>query len=153
MKLIPMTQAIYPEYLEQAIKDFAEDKVKANTWSKTEALARSKESFATLLPDGLATTGHYLLMIERAQEVIGYTWIYFDGLKSEEAFVYDFLLFEQHRGKGYGQEAMHAIKTFCHDLGATKLSLHVFGHNQRALHVYEKVGFVVTDYSLSVDLV
>lgn len=153
MKLLPMTQDIYPIYLKQAIKDFAEDKVQAKTWNKEEALALSKASFRSLLPEGLATKGHYLLTITLADQAIGYTWIYFESENTEEAFVYDFLLVEDYRGKGYGQEAMQAIKVFCSQLGATKLSLHVFGHNQRALHVYEKVGFQITDYSLSVDLV
>lgn len=153
MKLIPMTQTIYSDYLKQAIKEYAEDKIKAKTWTEQEALELSKASFASLLPEGIHTPSHHLLMIEHDDTKIGYTWVYFEPTKTSEAFVYDFLVFEDYQGKGHGQTAMQAIKLFCHNQGAAKLSLHVFGHNQRALHVYEKVGFVITDYSLSIDLV
>jgi RimJ/RimL family protein N-acetyltransferase len=46
------------------------------------------------------------------------------------------------RGKGHGQEALRMALGFCwRDLNLQRLSLFVFGENERAIHVYRKVGF------------
>ena len=53
MNLIPMKDSDYAAYLTNAVFEYANDKVQAGTWAKDEALALAKESFASLLPQGL----------------------------------------------------------------------------------------------------
>lgn len=44
---------------------------------------------------------------------------------------------------GYGSEAMDVLMRYSFEvLGLRRISLNVFEHNPRALHVYEKLGFV-----------
>jgi RimJ/RimL family protein N-acetyltransferase len=48
----------------------------------------------------------------------------------------------EHRGKGYGQEALRMCVDFCwRELNLQRLSLRVIGDNPAAIHTYRKVGF------------
>jgi RimJ/RimL family protein N-acetyltransferase len=49
----------------------------------------------------------------------------------------------EYRGKGYGTDAMRVTVGYAfRELGVYRVSLSVFSYNQRAIRVYEKVGFV-----------
>ncbi|KAJ4478511.1 acyl-CoA N-acyltransferase [Lentinula aciculospora] len=46
-------------------------------------------------------------------------------------------------GRGYGEEVTRFVVAYCfHSLGLHRISLMVFGGNERALNLYEKVAFV-----------
>jgi len=48
-----------------------------------------------------------------------------------------------YRGKGYGSDAMRLLVNYAfRELGLYRVGLEVFGYNTRAIHVYEKLGFV-----------
>jgi len=48
-----------------------------------------------------------------------------------------------YRGKGYGSDAMRLLVNYSfRELGLYRVGLGVFGYNTRAMHVYEKLGFV-----------
>lgn len=50
---------------------------------------------------------------------------------------------QQKQGKGYGTSAVMKLLNFGYmDLGLERIYLHVFANNNRAIHVYEKCGFV-----------
>ncbi len=63
VQLLPMTQAEYDAWLIPAIKEYAEEKVRAGAWEAGEALERSRGEFLKLLPDGLASKDNYLYSI------------------------------------------------------------------------------------------
>jgi RimJ/RimL family protein N-acetyltransferase len=47
-----------------------------------------------------------------------------------------------HRGKGYGSEALSlALRFAFHELNLHRLQLTVFGYNQAAMRLYERLGF------------
>ncbi len=47
-----------------------------------------------------------------------------------------------HRGKGYGTEAMKlALRFAFHELNLHRIQLTVFGYNEAAIHLYERLGF------------
>ncbi len=48
-----------------------------------------------------------------------------------------------YRGKGYGTDAMRVLCAYAfRELGQHRIVLNVFGGNTRAIHCYERVGFV-----------
>lgn len=123
MNLIPMTQEIYDHYLSQAIVAYAEDKVQAKTWTQEEALSLSTASFAELLPAGLATPNHFLFSLQLDEgQTIGSTWLF---VKDTQAFIW------------------------AATQGITDIGLHVFAHNQTAYHLYKKMGYIETDFSMT----
>ncbi len=147
-----MTKQDFESYIENAVKEYAKEKVTAGTWIEEEALKLSKEAFDRLLPDGVATANQYLysLVDTDANVSIGYIWFQlFEKLSGREAFIFDFIIHDRFRGKGYGTQSMNALEREAHTLDIHKISLHVFGHNHTAIGLYNKMGYVTTDLHMS----
>lgn len=151
--LTPMKQSEYDAIMEEEIEHYANEKVKAGTWTEEEALAKSEESFQSLLPEGLSTMHHVFLSIVNGEERVGYFWYNFDPEHTQkQAFIYNFLIFESRQGKGYGKEALQVLEEYVREQGAKKLSLHVFGHNKRAINLYQQLQFEITNINMSKSL-
>ena len=60
-------------------------------------------------------------------------------------FVYDVVVEEAHRGRGYGSGLMRAGALWAQQRGAHAIGLNVFGHNHRARTVYDRLGYLVTE--------
>ena len=112
----------------------------------------AQQSRQKLLPRGQETPGHHFLSIveEQSGQEVGCIWY---GLLEEAgqtiAFVYDFLIYEEHRRKGYGLQALQALDEEVRRSGLKRIALHVFGHNQSAQALYEKAGYTVVDFIMA----
>ncbi len=62
------------------------------------------------------------------------------------------MIYEDYRRRGYATQALRAIEEKARELGLNNIALHVFGHNDGARVLYEKVGYVVTDFIMAKDL-
>ena len=62
-----------------------------------------------------------------------------------DAFVDEIYLREDYRGRGWGKQAMGFLEDSARELGIRALHLGVVPGNERAFHLYEKVGFVRHD--------
>lgn len=152
IKLELMNQAQYEAFRDQSAADYAAEKVAAGTWDAVDAQRLATESFAKYLPQGKDTPGAYIYnIVDTANtQIIGYIWLQIsDAPAGKQAFLYDILIHEPYQGKGYGQATMKALDQVAIQEGAVKIGLHVFGHNLKALHVYEKAGYQITDYQMS----
>jgi len=152
LHLAPMPEEVYGDYHQVLVRDYAKDKVAAGTWAAEEADKLAIESIDGLLPDGVRTENHHLFSIETADkgQKIGYFWVFFDPTQADkEGFIYDFLVFEELRGQGFGGKALESLNLKAKELGMKKISLHVFGHNRVAIGLYNKLGFETTDISMT----
>ena len=152
VKLEKMTKSDFDHYISIAIHAFAIEKVKAGTWAEDEAYKLSEESFKKLLPNDIETEREYLYSIfDNDKNIkVGYLWLEFsESLIGKTAFIFDFLILEEFRGKGYGTQSMIALDDEAKKHGISKVSLHVFAHNKKAIGLYEKVGFKNTDIHMS----
>lgn len=155
LTIVPMEQSELDSYLEHVIPDYAKEHVDAGNWDAEGALERSKKEFDVLLPQGVNSPNQYLYSIhdESAKENIGIIWFAVrDEPPGKVAFIYDFELKPEYRGKGLGDEALRAIEPKVRELGIRKISLHVFGKNKVARHLYEKVGYEETNVLMSKEL-
>jgi RimJ/RimL family protein N-acetyltransferase len=113
VRLIPMTATDFQAYLEEDIERYAQERVRVGDWHASEALQKSHEEHQQLLPDGLATKNHHLLSIEDEAigSKVGVIWFtIYDKQLQPLAFVYDFLIYEQFRRRGYGEQALLALE-------------------------------------------
>lgn len=99
----------------------------------------------------METEGGYLFSVkEKEQQTpVGHLW--FNVLEQEKgpvAFILDILIYDEFQGQGYGQAAMTALEEKVRELGLNRIGLHVFGHNQRAFRLYQKMGYTVTDIQM-----
>ncbi|PEK99059.1 N-acetyltransferase [Bacillus sp. AFS017336] len=151
LNLTQMNKQDFQRFLDLATVNFAKDKVKNGSWKEETALDQSKAAFQSLLPEGEKTENNYLKNIVLNEQFIGYIW-YSINLKQEPnyAYLFEILIYPEYRGQGYGNEAMSACIKEINELGIEDVCLHVFGHNQGALKLYQKLGFEITDYNLKV---
>jgi ribosomal protein S18 acetylase RimI-like enzyme len=64
------------------------------------------------------------------------------------AFIYDIIIFEEYRRRGYGEATMLAVEEKVREQGLNSIALHVFGHNHAAKTLYEKIGYEITDINM-----
>lgn len=152
VKLRTMLESEYESYLSVAIKDYAKDKIAAGTWGKNDALRLAEESFQRLLPEGINTPKEFLYAIvdEEIDGNIGFLWLHLNKSKElSKFFIYDFIIFESFRNSGYGTKTLACLDEIAKEMSVSQIDLHVFAHNKGAIHLYEKVGFIPTDISMS----
>ena len=150
--LIEMDEASYREYRGSLVLDYAADKVRAGAWSPDEAEERSASELNGLLPDGPATPDHYLYSVEDRSipAEIGILWISpRDSGVGRSVWVYDIVVHEKFRRRGYASRILHLAEDRARELDADKIELHVFGHNHAARTLYEKTGYRPTDITMS----
>lgn len=147
VRLVEMDQPSYRDYRECLIRDYAADKVRAGFWSEDEAEDRSADDVDDLLPEGPATPDHYLYSVrdEALPDEVGVLWISpRDTGVGRSVWIYDIIVYEQYRRRGYARRILKLAEDKAGELGANKVELQVFGHNHAARALYEKTGYETT---------
>ena len=146
VKLEPIQQEDFERFLEREIRNYAEDHVRNGNWSAEGALERSKAEFEHYLPYGIHSKDQYLYsIIDDRGDKIGVLWV---QVKDQKAFIFDFVIDEAFRGKGYGKQALAAMDQKLKSMDVESVGLHVFGDNIVAQELYKKAGFQVTDIQM-----
>ncbi|HUJ77879.1 MAG TPA: GNAT family N-acetyltransferase [Thermoplasmata archaeon] len=149
--LTPMDEADYEPFIENLVHEYAADHIRTGRWTAAEGLGQAREEVARLLPAGRQSPGQQFFSIRPADggEKVGALWL---ALEPRGAFVYDLLIFEAHRRRGYAEAAMRAAEEIARSRGARKISLHVFADNRGARRLYEKLGYAETNVMMSKEL-
>ncbi|WDD92486.1 GNAT family N-acetyltransferase [Burkholderia sp. FERM BP-3421] len=147
-----MDDAAFAAYRADTLNHYAADTLRADGGTAEEAAAREEESLLKLLPDGVRTPSQHLFVLvdPDADEPVGYLWLgRTQTLRGESGFIYDLFVQPNHRGNGYGTQALHAAEAWARDAGLRQLGLHVFGHNEGALRLYGRLGYQATHVEMS----
>jgi RimJ/RimL family protein N-acetyltransferase len=155
VELTPLPEGRFPEFREHVAVHYAKDKVDAGAWSPEEAPRRARADLDALLPNGTSTRDHFLYEIRDAStaEEVGTLWFAVqDGGAGRGVWIYDIEIHAPFRRKGYAREALEAAEKKAADLGASKIELHVFGHNGAARALYEAAGYAPTSIVMSKQL-
>lgn len=145
LHLRPMTQEEYVVWRERSEREYAVDIATSRDLDADAALAQSRGEFASLLPEGLASPGMHLFTAVVADEPVGIGWIELRPRASGvSAWIFDIRLAEDRRGSGLGRALLDALHDAARELGATSMSLNVFGDNPAAIRLYETSGYAVT---------
>ena len=148
--LEPMEQEDFERFLESEIRGYAEDHVRNGNWPAEGAVERSRKEFETLLPNGVHSRDQYLWsIVDPENNKIGMLWV---QVKDQKAFIYDFVINEAFRGKGYGKEALAALDEELKSMGVESVGLHVFGDNITAQGLYKKMGYQITGIHMKKEL-
>nr|WP_237533393.1 GNAT family N-acetyltransferase [Streptomyces sp. SID685] len=119
--------------------------------SRADAVRKSDQDFAELLPEGLATPDTTLLVLEAAGEPIGTGWLkhgYLPGV----TYGYSLHVHEAQRGKGYGHAAMAVGERATFAAGESALMFTVWGGNEVAMNLYTSAGYGILDEERSAEL-
>jgi GNAT superfamily N-acetyltransferase len=102
------------------------------------AAAKVAHDVPAVLPDGLATDGTWIWVIEADGRRVGTVFL---GLRGGGAWLYDITIDEAERGKGYGRAAMTALEEEARRLGHDTIGLNVWGGNEVARGLYRSLGW------------
>jgi ribosomal protein S18 acetylase RimI-like enzyme len=150
IKLEPIQQEDFERFLEHGIREYADDHVRNGNWPAEGALERSKKEFEHYLPDGIHSKDQYLYsIVDDSDNKIGVLWV---QVKDQKAFIYDFVIDEAFRGKGYGKQALIAMDEKLKSMNVESVGLHVFGDNITAQELYKKMGFQITGIHMKKEL-
>lgn len=152
VRLVPMTESEFQIYLKHSIESYAQEHVKAGNWDSSDALQKAEKEFLQLLPEGVASKEQHLLSSEDSHTGLKVGLIWFAEKRQgsrPSAFIYDFLIYEEYRKKGYGKQTLAALEEKVKELGIETISLHAFGHNQAAISLYQKAGYEITNLHMA----
>lgn len=140
--LQPLQQTDFERFLERGVREYAADHVRNGNWPAEGSLERSRKEFEQYLPEGIHTPDQYLWSIlDETGNGIGVLWV---QVKEQKAFIFDFIIDEAFRGKGYGKQALAAMDETLRAMEVESVALHVFGDNVSAQELYRKMGFQIT---------
>ncbi len=149
--LCPMRPERYASYIEAAIPGYARDNVSAGRWPEVGALERSRDDFASLLPQGLATPEHFLYEIldHEGGPAVGCVWVHIEHKHgTTSAYVYDLEIEPAFRRQGHAERVTQALEGIAAAAGASGIGLNVFADNVGAQALYRKLGYVTTNFNM-----
>jgi GNAT superfamily N-acetyltransferase len=144
-ELAPMTEAEVAAYAEGAVASYAASRVEAGE-SPELAMKTSVASFDEMLPGGRPGPGHHLFHLRADGDVVGVLWLCLRW--PAQAWVYDVEIDPEHRGRGLGAAAMAHAARWTRSRGVPWVGLNVFGPNDRARSLYERLGYVLEEEHL-----
>ncbi|HAK44940.1 MAG TPA: GNAT family N-acetyltransferase [Spirochaeta sp.] len=147
-----MRQEEYPAYCEYFIEDYSQEIAQNYGHSMEVAVDLAQKDLQSSFPDGLESTEHSLLCIDAEIEgqlcLIGYLW-HSINLKDKSTFIYDFYISAGYRGNGFGKQAIAVLESQLSLTDIHQIKLRVAYSNQRALKLYQDVGFLITGLNMS----
>ena len=148
-----MSQTEYDAWYRDAVGTYAQEFVDSRILDAAAARERAETDFEQLLPQGLDTENHLLWTARDDTTVVGTIWIaLMPDRTPPHSFVYALDVDPGQRRRGYGQAIMEAAMQECRDRGVATMGLNVFGHNDTARRLYDRLGFAVTSTSMKITL-
>ncbi|UJF16831.1 GNAT family N-acetyltransferase [Vibrio sp. SS-MA-C1-2] len=144
-QMTPSEFLIYSDYF---IDDYSREIADNYGHSMEKARDLANKELIRCFPNGLDTIEHELLCIESGSELVGYLW-HSLNIHNKSTFIYDFYIYSNKRNNGYGKLAIAALELQLTTIGIQQIKLRVAYHNQRALKLYQEVGFNISGYNMS----
>lgn len=148
VRLRTMTEAEYASWFDGQVETYARERQDAGEPAEA-AVVNAQETFAELLPAGLASPDQHLFVGLEGETVVGHLWI---GTNRPTHWVYDVVVRPSQRRQGLGAALMRAGARWSHAAGAAAIGLNVFGHNSGARALYDRLGYEVTEVVHRLDL-
>ena len=104
---------------------------------------------AAVLPQGLATPGHAIFIVEADGVEVGRLWVAERASGGRQTlFIYDVDIDRQWQGRGYGRAAMRLAEEEARSRGISYIELNVFGGNDVARNLYRSLGYAETSVQM-----
>ncbi|KAB0464275.1 GNAT family N-acetyltransferase [Vibrio kanaloae] len=147
-----MRQEEYSAYCQYFIDDYSQEIAKNYGYSIELSIELAKKELQRCFPNGFEANEHSLLCIDAEVDGqlnrVGYLWHSMNAT-DHSTFIYDFFVFGEYRCLGYGTQAISALEKQLQELGINQIKLRVAYQNERALKLYQEVGFVITGFNMS----
>lgn len=146
IKLRPMRDDEFAAFVVESQERFARDMVENGGLDPEPAHTKAEHDYARLLPDGLASAGQFLFVVEdEGGAARGALWFADEERNGRRsAFLYDIHVDEISRGQGIGRLAVQLLEQEVSARGLTSIELNVFGGNTIARSLYRSLGYAET---------
>ena len=122
-------------------------------YTTEEATLNIAQNEQALFVDGAPNDDQRFFDVMDDETKVGTLWLATrEKRKSGEWFVYDIVINEEFRCKGFGRSAMRAAEDYVKSQGGTRLALNVFGPNVVARSLYESMGYNAMAIEMRKDL-
>ncbi|WP_050476652.1 GNAT family N-acetyltransferase [Herbaspirillum rhizosphaerae] len=151
LKMIPMTTTDFERFVETSSADYAEQCRLTGLPSLETSRPQARANLQALLPLGLATPGHYLMLLQEEESGASVGEIWFGEVTKDgetSAFLYDLTIDAEHRRRGFASAALELLLEEVRLRGLSSLSLNVFAHNEAAQALYRKAGFLASEITM-----
>ena len=142
----------FKAFKDRFIEGSVENRMKSDRDTEEVTRTRAIKEFSRNLPLGLETPNNFIydIIAQDTGKKVGTVWFlkYTEG-ENPIFFLFDIRIFEEFQNQGYGTEVLKLYEAKAKEIGAKKLRLHVFAHNQGAKKLYEKMGFFLTGYNMA----
>lgn len=152
ISLYPMSAGEFDAFALRSTGDYALEKASAGEVAAQDAMDLARAEFQRLLPAGLHTPGHHFFVLRNHADglSVGALWAQERQRGSTLTMhVLDIHVVPEQRRRGFARAALQALEQHAQALGASEITLHVFGHNLAAQALYAGMGFRVTDVSMA----
>lgn len=142
VKLHALDNISYIDFMARLQDRYAKDRMQSNLLSEQKAKEFTQDQWATFLPEGQTTEGHFFFKLITASDnmQIGESWL-FINYSNQSAYIFELFLEANLRGKGLGKSSLYALEQFAKSEGANTLGLNVFATNDIAKSLYTSFGF------------
>jgi ribosomal protein S18 acetylase RimI-like enzyme len=149
----PLRPDEYAAWYRHVTEGYARDIAVNGGTDPAAARRKAEQDMRSVLPLGLETPDHEILVLESDGERVGLLWVgsrVVDGRRV--LFVWDVEVDEARRGKGLGRQAMLLAEETARSRGLDRIELNVFGGNAVARSLYRSLGYVERAVSMAKDL-
>ena len=153
--LRPMTPTEFEAAIDKVFADTVREWVATGRIAADEAPAEIRRQRERSAPDGVETEHMLFLIGEVDGQRIGWIWLALPGAPPrhvDTAWVYNVEVDEVHRRHGYGGELMLAAERELVQRGLKHIGLNVFGTNQTAILLYQRLGYEVISQQMTKSL-
>lgn len=149
LTLLPLAAEQFSSWMKRSAAEYIADLLAAGV-TESKAQADAYGTMARAFPDGLPSATNAVFTLESsALGNVGYIWVGCDASGDPASWwVWDIVVDAEHRGNGFGSQAMILAEGYARSQGAETLGLNVFGFNTAARGLYESLGYETTSVKM-----
>jgi ribosomal protein S18 acetylase RimI-like enzyme len=149
LRFVPMVGDELRSWLELSSRTYVRESTAAGNDAARTELAVA-EILARVLVDDQPADGHLIGALVVDTGVVGHLWV---GREDDaDWMVWDIEIAPQHRGRGYGRQAMLLAEELARAEGGRRIELNVFGRNDVARALYRSLGYAEVSVHMRKDI-
>lgn len=149
LTLIPLPPEKFSSWLGRSISEYITDLI-ATGIPGEQAKDNAQSTMTRSFPEGQATlTNAVFTLADEVLGDVGYLWVGQETSGDPTSWwVWDIVVEAEHRGHGFGRQAMILAEDYARSQGGETIGLNVFGFNKAARGLYESLGYETTSVKM-----
>jgi ribosomal protein S18 acetylase RimI-like enzyme len=147
MTFAPFDPEELGEWLHRERASYIQERINSGD-TPEEATANADLSLERSFPGGSPGALQMVGRVLCGSEHVGELWIGPFGSDPRRWWVWNIVIDEQKRARGYGRKTMILAEELAAARGATSIGLNVFAHNSVARHLYQSLGYEETSVQM-----